>query len=65
MDENEATRIATKYKENGYDVMAAPSPIASRGWEIRAVAADGGRPLYAFTERDLKILVLGAQIAKR
>lgn len=64
MTELEAKNAETLLRKEGYAVEAARSPLASVGWEMRITPTSGGRPIYAFSYRDLRMMLHCGMIAK-
>jgi hypothetical protein len=58
----EAQKEAERARDVGWKVTAEESQI---GVWLRAEAADGGKPLYARTKRDLAMLIVGGAVARR
>ncbi len=67
MTKAEAQIVASKYKALGYPVKASQSPMGNVGWEILAKPANKGdtNDLFAWSEAELRILILGGQISCR
>ena len=65
MTTEQAEEAATTLQAAGWDVVAQRSPLGNRDYELRGKAADGTGFLYGFSHNDMKVLVLGGQIARK
>lgn len=64
MTEREARDAEERLRAIGYDVSAQVCPIGTVGWELECRAADGDKPLHAFTVLDARVLILGGAVAR-
>ena len=60
MSREQAESAAKVFRRCNWDVWASQSAL---GWELRGKAADGGRDVFGFSHNDMKVLVLGGQVA--
>lgn len=62
MNEQQAKNAAETFQNCGWDVWAKPDKVG--GWLLYAKPTNGGDGLlYGFSHNDMKVLVLGGQVA--
>lgn len=64
MKKVEAEETAKALRDAGWDVQAQQSALGAIGWELVGKAADGDKPVYGFSSTDMKLLVVGGQVAR-
>lgn len=65
MKNEDAEEAAKAFRACGWNVRAQKSPLLHIGWELAGIAAnDAGRTVYGFSQADMKVLVLGGQVAR-